>query len=178
MFFIWQILWSIRSSTALEWQYSRMLWRNCREDADDILFASNPFRLLTEAQVVLSLGKLNIQDLIHLNWNPRMTSQHMCEISEIRPSIIKQYSVTVSKQKNTANIDRVDGIIKGKSKRIVRTLIQYYKWKYVRVIAVTQFWLMDSVVCFENVSTVFHDHCLCHSSININRIFHKSIFWR
>ena len=51
----------------------------------------------------------------------------MCEISEIRPSIIKQYSVTVSKQKNTANIDRVDGIIKGKSKRIVRTLIQYYK---------------------------------------------------
>lgn len=68
-----------------------------------------------------------------------MTSQHMCEISEIRPSIIKQYSVTVSKQKNTANIDRVDGIIKGKSKRIVRTLIQYYKSKYVRVIAVTQF---------------------------------------
>ena len=56
-----------------------------------------------------------------------MTSQHMCEISEIRPSIIKQYSVTVSKQKNTANIDRVDGIIKGKSKRIVRTLLQYYK---------------------------------------------------
>ena len=50
-----------------------------------------------------------------------MTSQHMCEISEIRPS------VTVSKQKNTANIDRVDDIIKGKSKRIVRTLIQYYK---------------------------------------------------
>ena len=47
--------------------------------------------------------------------------------------------MTVSKQKNTANIDRVDGIIKGKSKRIVRTLIQYYKSKYVRVIAVTQF---------------------------------------
>ena len=63
----------------------------------------------------------------------------MCEISEIRPSINKQYSVTVSKQKNTANIDRVDGIIKGKSKRIGRTLIQYYKWKYGRVIAITQF---------------------------------------
>ena len=55
-----------------------------------------------------------------------MTSQHMCEILEIRPSIIKQFSV-FCKQNNTANIDRVDGIIKGKSKRIVRTLIQYYK---------------------------------------------------
>ena len=54
--------------------------------SDDNVFAPNPFRLLTETWVVLSLQNLNIQDFIHLNWNPRMTSQHVFEISEIRPS--------------------------------------------------------------------------------------------